>query len=72
MNSDFGMNMIISLLGAGMIAMLMLYFAAKNGWLAKFLSNLYKPSEKALKKQSDNLLAEMDRNVAERKSRNNT
>jgi hypothetical protein len=62
-------DLIIPILGAGCIMLYLLHVAVKTGWLETFLKNLDKPSADAIKKQSDEMLADMDRNVAERKAR---
>jgi hypothetical protein len=62
-------ELIIPILGVGCLMLYLLHVAVKTGWLETFLKNLDKPSGDAVKKQSDEMLAEMDRNVAERKAR---
>lgn len=68
-NPDRAAELIIPILGAGCLMLYLLHVAVKAGWLETFLKNLDKPSAKAIKKQSDEMLADMDRNVAERKAR---
>lgn len=61
---DSAAELIIPILGAGCLMLYLLHVAVKNGWL----KNLGKSSTDAVKKESDEMLAEMDRNVAERKA----
>ncbi|MGJ7915552.1 hypothetical protein ACI48D_08785 [Massilia sp. LXY-6] len=62
-------ELIIPMVGAGGIMLYLLHVAVKTGWLETFLKNLDKPSSDAIKKQSDEMRADMDRNVADRKAR---
>jgi hypothetical protein len=62
-------DLIVPMVGTGGIVLYLLHVAVKTGWLESFLKNLDKPSRDAIKKQSDQMLADMDRNVAERKAR---
>ena len=70
MNSEFARaEMVISLVGAMFFILVILYFAWKTGWLARFVASLHTESEEALQKQSADLLAKMNRNVAENRAR---
>lgn len=62
-------ELIIPFVGGGCFMLYLLHVGVKTGWLATFLKNLNKPSDIAIKKQSDKMLADMDRNVTERKAR---
>lgn len=69
MNHDHVIELIFPLLGLGCMLLYILHVAIKTGWLAEFLTNCDRPSAETIKQQSDEMLAEMDRNVAERKAR---
>jgi len=71
MNSERATSLIMPIVAVGLIVLIMLSSAIKSGWLAKFLTDLNKPSEEEMKKRSNLMLAEMHRNVAERKARKN-
>lgn len=63
------MSIIVRMAGGGIAIALLLHFAIREARLNKLLSKTGKPSKKAIEKRSAALLAQMDRNVAERNAR---